>query len=52
MADSSVLGTMAEKEPSVGQHAPRLTLGDHAGGDLPVERAGVTDIEKVERVYR
>lgn len=43
---------MEEKEPTVGQYAPRPTEGDRAGGDLPVESTGVTDIEKIERVYR
>ena len=46
------LTTMEKKEPTVGQHAPTLTEDDHAGRDLAVERADVTDIEKVERVYR
>lgn len=43
---------MNEKEFTVGQHVPGPTEGDHAGGDLPFERAGVTDIERIERVYR
>jgi len=52
LADSSAPSTMEEKEHTLGQHAPRLTEDDHAGRDLAVERADVTDIEKIERVYR
>lgn len=46
------MAPMEEKEPTVGQHAPRPTAGDRTGGDLPVESPGVTDLEKIERVYR
>lgn len=44
--------TMDEKEPAVGQLPSGLAEDGQDSGHLPVERAGVTDIEKIERVYR
>lgn len=44
--------TMDEKEPAVGQLPSGLAEDGQDSGHLPVERAGVTEIEKIERVYR
>ncbi len=43
---------MDEKGPAMGQLPSEPAYEDRGGVSPAVERAGLTDLEKVERVYR
>ena len=43
---------MNDKNPTGDAPPTQLVEGRHGVEELEVERAGMTDIEKVERVYR